>query len=125
MIRAIVILLLCLNACSATRPSAHLKEKSYQIAWCAQIGGETEVVLDDKTRVDCLTDEYAIEVDFARKWAEAVGQSLYYAEKTNRRPGILLILEKPADARYLKRVQLLGIRHQIVIWEIRPQDLGQ
>jgi hypothetical protein len=44
-------------------------ERWYQEQWCEAMGGQTEVVLPDKTRVDCLTDEYAIEVDFAPKWA--------------------------------------------------------
>ena len=29
--------------------------------------------------VDCLNREHAIEVEWAENWAEAVGQSLYYA----------------------------------------------
>ena len=82
--------------------AAHLhKEKDYQEVWCKQAGGITEYVLDDGARVDCLTDEYAIEFDFASKWAEAVGQSLYYALKTEKEPGIVLILEKETDRRFL------------------------
>lgn len=77
------------------------KEKEYQEVWCKKAGGITEYVLDDGARVDCLTDEYAIEFDFAPKWAEAVGQSLYYALKTGKKPGIVLILEKKADRRFL------------------------
>jgi hypothetical protein len=82
--------------------AAHLyKEKDYQEVWCKKAGGITEYVLDDGARVDCLTDEYAIEFDFASKWAEAVGQSLYYALKTGKKPGIVLILEKETDRRFL------------------------
>lgn len=82
--------------------AAHLyKEKEYQEVWCKQAGGVTEYVLDDGARVDCLTDEYAIEFDFAPKWAEAVGQSLYYALKTVKKPGIVLIIEKESDRRFL------------------------
>ncbi len=77
------------------------KEKEYQEVWCKQAGGVTEYVLDDGARVDCITDEYAIEFDFASKWAEAVGQSLYYALKTEKKPGIVLILEKETDRRFL------------------------
>ena len=77
------------------------KEKDYQEVWCKKAGGITEYVLDDGTRVDCLTDEYAIEFDFAPKWAEAVGQSLYYALKTGKKPGIVLILEKEKERRFL------------------------
>ncbi len=106
--------------------AGHLyKEKVYQEAWCKKMGGETEVVLDDRTRVDCITSEYAVEVDFAPKWAESVGQSLYYALKTGRKPGVLLILEKPGDERYLQRITDLGAIYEINIWTIRPQDVGE
>ena len=40
-----------------------------------------EVVMKDGTRCDILTSTHAIEVDFAKKWAEAIGQSLNYASK--------------------------------------------
>lgn len=78
-------------------------EKFYQEAWC-QGKGQTEVVLDDRTRVDCLTEIHAVEHDFARKWAEAIGQSLYYAVKTGKTPGIVLILEKKSEYKYLERI---------------------
>lgn len=97
--------------------AAHLfKEKEYQQAWCDEAGGVAEVVLDDRTRVDCLTNEYAIEFDFAAKWAESVGQSLYYAMKTGRQPGVVLIMEKDSDQRYLDRLQALAARYKIKVW---------
>jgi hypothetical protein len=43
--------------------------------------------------IDCLSSEFAIEVDWANHWAEAVGQSLYYAVATNRKPGIILLCQ--------------------------------
>ena len=75
------------------------KERVYQEKWCGQAGGTQEVTLkadqiekskwvtglDDTPsqnrfrysgRVDCLTAHYAIEFDFADKWAEAIGQAL-------------------------------------------------
>lgn len=33
----------------------------------------------DGTRTDCISDTHAIEVDFSKKWAEAIGQALHYA----------------------------------------------
>jgi hypothetical protein len=52
---------------------------------------ELEKHLPSGGRVDCLAAEYAIEVDWANHWAEALGQSLYYAGATNRKPGIILL----------------------------------
>ena len=68
------------------------KEAYYQQALCEQLGGEMEYRLPDRSRVDCLTDAYAIEVEFARKWAEGIGQSLYYAQETGRQPAIGIIV---------------------------------
>jgi len=65
--------------------------------------GKIEYVLPDKARVDCLTDEYAIEYDYDHKWAEAIGQSLYYASATGKKAGIVLIVGKNST-RYLTRI---------------------
>jgi len=110
--------------CAAVASAAHLHlEKEYQNQWCAEHKGVTEYVLDDAARVDCLTDEYAVEFDFAPKWAEAIGQTLYYAEKTGKKPGIVLILEKAGDERYLKRILKVSEKYQIRVWTIEPEDL--
>ena len=64
------------------------------------------------TRVDCLAKDYAIEFDFAKKWAESAGQSLYYAKMTGKAPAVVLILTNITDYRYVKRIERLdkGIR---------------
>lgn len=80
-------------------------EKYYQEQFCTSVGGQMEVVLSDKTRVDCLTNEYAYEVDFANKWAECTGQALHYGKMTGKKPACLLIIEKESDKKYLNRVQ--------------------
>lgn len=81
-------------------------EKEYQVKWCNAHNGITEYKLDDKTRVDCLTDKLAVEFDFAPKWAECIGQALYYGQKTNRTPACVLIMENPEkDLKYLKRLR--------------------
>ena len=87
-----------------TATASALPESYYQDIFAAQIGGRTEVTAGDGTRCDILTDSYAIEVDFARKWGEAIGQSLNYGFQFNRQAGIVLILEKPSDRKHLIRV---------------------
>jgi len=91
-------------------------EKDYQQQYCK---GQMEYVLKDRTRVDCLTEDHAIEYDFGKKWAEAVGQSLHYAAHTGKRAGIVLIIG-PGDERYFKRCAAL-IKHynlQIDLWSV-------
>ena len=62
-------------------------------AWYVEqsCNGRVEVRLSDRTRVDCLTDEYAIEYDFTHKWAEAIGQALHYSLMTGKSARIVLI----------------------------------
>jgi len=95
------------------------KEKDYQKYFCKILGGVTEYRLKDKTRVDCLLDDYAIEVDFAQKWAESIGQSLYYASQTSRKAAVLLIMEDNIkDQKYLRRLEDVSQEHKIDIWTI-------
>lgn len=99
-------------------------EKWYQERWCAEKGGRAEVVLADRTRCDCLTDTHAVEVDFGPKWAEAIGQSLYYSIQTGKRAGVVLILEKPTDRKYFIRLNSV-IQHfglPVDTWEVAPNQ---
>lgn len=108
-------IIIFLTGCSKT----HHKEKYYQTQLCNDLGGMMEQSLLDRTRVDCLTDEYAIEVDFAKKWAESVGQSLHYAEMTNKKPGIgIIVSNNQKDKRHLKRLKVLAFKYDIKIFEI-------
>lgn len=82
-------------------------ESYYVNQWCTADFGRKEAVLWDMTRVDCLAKDYAIEFDFAKKWAESVGQALYYSKMTGKAPAVTLILTSPLDYRYVKRVERL------------------
>lgn len=76
-------------------------EKYYQRRWCEERGGQLEVVMPDGSRCDCLLDDYAVEFDFAKKWAESNGQRLRYSRHTNRTGGIVLIVNEVSDYRYI------------------------
>ncbi len=84
----------------AANYSSKPKEHWYQDVWCKGKGGQIEFKLNDGRRVDCLTAEHAIEVEFARKWPEAIGQSLDYSMLTGRKAGIVLILQRDSDHTY-------------------------
>ena len=71
--------------------SAGKNEAYYVTNWCHPSFGQREFLLWDKTRVDCLTKDYAIEFDFAKKWAESAGQALYYGKMTGKKPAVVLI----------------------------------
>ena len=84
---------------------------------CNQLKGIMEYKLYDKTRVDCLTDQYAIEVDWAKKWAESIGQSLYYAKITHKKPAVVLIIGNN-DGRFLHRLKVVAEIYNIKIFTI-------
>lgn len=66
-----------------------------------------EVRLWDLTRVDMLTDDLAFEVDWAPKWAEGVGQALFYARMTEKRPALfILVKDLKKERHFLHRARI-------------------
>ena len=74
-----------------------------------EIGGEKEYRLDDGTRVDLLFENKACEIDWANKWAEGIGQSIYYGLKTDRPPLVILLAKKDGWEKYRDRVEYCDI----------------
>jgi hypothetical protein len=98
-------------------------EREYQEAWAEKNNAEMEVVLEDGARVDCVTEEYAIEFDFAKKWAESIGQALYYAIKTDKKPAIVLIMENPEkDEVYYNRLKDVAEKYNITVFKMFSLD---
>ena len=102
-------------------------EADYAERWCAARGGKVEQVQADRTRVDCLLPGFAVEVEYAHKWAEAMGQALHYGRMTGRMPGVLLILKKPDDARFVRRLYA-DAEHwglPLFVWTVKAYGAGQ
>ena len=121
----IILLQLCVHVFVTKSYAKHLhKEKVYQ-EYCAKENNAVDIEyrLPDKARVDIVTKEYAIEVDFSSKWAEAVGQSLYYAEILHLKPGIVLIVENICEYRFVFRIMILCNKYNIKLFIITPDDL--
>ena len=77
-------------------------------------------------RCDCLTTTHAIEFDFADKWAEAIGQSLHYATQTEKKAGIVIIMENPdRDNKLLKRLKMTIEENDLPIdyWLLIPMNI--
>ena len=107
-----ITLMLCITTAYATT------EREYQTQYCT---GKIEVVLPDKTRIDCETSDYAIEYDFSKKWAEGTGQSLHYGRMTGKTPGLVLITETEKDCKHVK-IAADNIKHYWL--PIRLQTVG-
>lgn len=99
-------------------------EVAYQEVWCKAHNGIKEYKNRDYTRVDCLTKTNAVEFDFAKKWAESVGQVLHYQLMTGRRGMVVLILENSNEkSTYYKRVEALAKKYDFDVEYMTPQDL--
>jgi len=96
-------------------------ESVYRDSWCK---GETEVRLSNGNRADCVTDEYAVEVEFASKYHEGIGQALDYADQTGKKPGILLIIETEKGLIYYNRLMPVANKYGIKVWQIKPGQLN-
>ena len=122
----ILSLLLFLPLLAEARAPKHIQhfKKEYQNCWCNINKGETEYILPDKARVDCVTETHAIEFDFAKKWAESIGQALYYAEVLRKIPGVVLISENSEkDQKFIKRITTVAEKNGITLWIITPDYL--
>ena len=87
------------------------------------MGGELEESIPNG-RIDILTDQYAIEVEFAAKWKNSIGQALWYALNTQHQPAIILILESQEDNRLAimleSTLDYAGLEH-VQVWKY-PAD---
>lgn len=116
---SITALLLYFSNCSL-EAKTKMHEKDYQKIFCNNLIGKIEHVLVDNSRVDCLTSNYAIEIDYGKKWAESIGQSLYYSLMTNKKAAIGIIIDEnnKRDKKYLKRLYTVTKRLNIKVFII-------
>ena len=88
-----------------------------------EAGGETEVRVENG-RVDVVAGEFAIEVERAVSWKQAIGQSFWCALQTNKKAGIVLVVEDEKRERgHVIRLGSVIEAHQlpIKVW-LRPDD---
>lgn len=98
----LVLLVLLVLLCGMVR--AGEREEVERLA--PKYQAKTEVRLWDRARIDMLTETEAIEVDWAHKWAEGIGQSLYYSTVTGKKPALLLLYKDlKASAFHIYRAQ--------------------
>jgi hypothetical protein len=71
-----------------------------QDRWCYDHGGQARTVLEDQTRIECLTGTHAIKFGVGTDWADALGKALYYGLKSGKKPGVVLILKNEEDNEY-------------------------
>lgn len=76
----------------STSAIASMSEKEAQAIICEEL--RTNVTVPGGGWADCVSETHAIEVDWSGKWAEAIGQSLYYACELDKKPAIYLVCKE-------------------------------
>lgn len=122
----LIILLILITSLPAYAVKRQHPESEYQAHWCNAKNGVMEYTLSDKARVDCLLPNLAVEFDFANKWAECIGQAIYYGKMTNRQAACVLIMENgEKDLKYLKRLRRAAYRKGVNLrtFTMKPEHL--
>tara|TARA_X000000368_G_C22492955_1_gene477185 strand:- start:168 stop:428 length:261 start_codon:yes stop_codon:yes gene_type:complete len=79
------------------------------------MNGISQFSTKDRTFVDCLTNDFAVEAEYDYNWKEAIGQSLHYAETTNKQAAILFIKRKETEKDYLNELNRVITKFQLPI----------
>jgi len=96
----IIIFFICLSSFSAKSQIGDYSEKEIADYIQGLIGGQREVSVPSG-RIDLVHNDIAYEIEWASKWKESIGQALWYAQQSNNKPGIILLLKKKSDYKYL------------------------
>lgn len=114
--RYFILILMCM-ACTMPAGAKHLHtEREYQAYWCNAHDGKMEVVMKNGSRADCITDKYAVEVDFASKYHQCHGQAMEYSAQTGKHALCLLIVESDKDLKYVKRLRATRDKKKIPMY---------
>jgi len=120
----VVLSLLFISSCYCQQK---ISEKNYSLYIQSLIGGKREVSIPSG-RVDLVTEDYAFEIEKANKWKHSIGQSLWYALNTNKKPGIILIIEEPKDNKYMIQLntalEYADLSDKIQVY-VFPQDFEE
>jgi hypothetical protein len=81
-----------------------LPDDFYKRKWCSDHHGAKEVKISDGTSADCITSTHVVQFQFAPKWAEAIGRTLYYSFETGKKAGIVLIIKNEKGLEDWKRL---------------------
>lgn len=91
-----------------------LTQHSDQVGYVYQ---DSERCAWDMSRVDVLTERLAIEIDRSHKWAEAVGQAIFYSTQHRREPAVVLLCGNFSDyTQHIRRSEIVCQKLGIHLW---------
>lgn len=121
--RPVLLLIFTLAIIQPVLGKDKLQERDYQKRFCA--GMALEIPTPSGARADCVSETHAIEVDWSKKWAEAIGQSLHYASELNLKAGIVLVCKKALTCSghaYRLESTIKAYKLPIDVWFCRKSD---
>lgn len=103
-----------------SRPGPRARETAWSEYLAQRWGGVSEVRLPDGSRCDIVTGSTCWEVEWPKKWPEAIGQSIWYSIAAGKLPGVCLLLRrKSTESLYVARCGAVcretGIRFRTVV----------
>ena len=112
-----------------------VSEDSNEAEWAEHISSNilklksesVEYILPDGRRVDIFDKEngVAYEVDWCKKYAEGIGQSLGYAIATNCDPGLILLYKNGEDEYYntalgiVSQLRERGYKYKLIVLNVQ------
>ena len=97
-------------------------EKKWTEALAKKLGGESEVKIENG-RVDVLTETYAIEIDFIRKWQEGLGQAIHYGMALDKISVLAIIYDSKNDESraLIKKIEKITMAKDVKLIILRPE----
>ncbi len=62
--------------------------------------------MSDGSTADCITSTHVVEFQYAPKWAEEIGRTLYYSLETGKKAGIVMIIKDEKGLEDWKRLNM-------------------
>jgi hypothetical protein len=114
-----LILLLALGQIpdSITLPAGATERHAVQ-ALAMATGWDAEVVMPDDSRADLVGPDLAVEVEWATKWKESIGQAVLYGIWSGKRPAVVLLADGDQRVEVL-RCRLVCERVGVVLYVVR------
>lgn len=97
-------------------------EPVWSAALAEKIDGEAEHRLRDRSRIDVLTGDHAVEVDWLDKWHQGIGQALHYSYLSGKDPVVAIGLkEEDYNKDKLEMAKRVARHNGIAVWVLRAE----
>lgn len=124
-----------LEPCGVRTPAHDVSENEWRdrIAAALKKLGYDDVQTEKRVeggRIDIALAWHAVEIDWAYKWAEGVGQALFYGLRTGTKAVVLLLIDTPAGRRHADNARLVAKNNTppLAVWTFdtntRELDMG-